>query len=448
MSPASGATRLRKLNPASLLRTETRRAMLLAGCVALIFAALGTVRAFAPVSFLAESPFNLDLALRTLSLGWFEPRHTVPVTIVDVDEHTHRAWGSPAVTPRAELERLLQTISRADPLVVVMDIDLSWGGAAFDTDPGHQQLAEFLKRYSGPAPIVLPKRVEPGPRGLPAPAVSPFDTIVDLNPNLAWAHASFQTDAGGAVREWAPWLAVCVDGSPAWLPAIATRVAADLPVSLHVTGRPVPPLPADCSTSEHSSRQRLLIGPRITGNAGAMFGRDARAISAALLLDPEVARDDSRLFGGRVVLVGATHASAGDFWLTPAGALPGVELLANSVRYAPQQAGTGPGAELAYRSKALVLFGLFAAAGWWLRGLVAVIAAMLVALLAVSVAVGGFDDLGIFDALEAAILLTVAYLALRALADFVVDWRTERASHPAGIHGTLGTLRAVCMRQD
>jgi len=79
---------------------------------------------------------------------------------------------------------------------------------------------------------------------------------------------------------------------------------------------------------------------------------------------------------------------------------------------------------------------------------VAVIAAMLVALLAVSIAVGGFDDLGIFDALEAAILLTIAYHALRALTDFVVDWRTERASHPAGIHGTLGTLRAVCIRQD
>jgi CHASE2 domain-containing sensor protein len=179
-----------------------------------------------------------------------------------------------------------------------------------------------------------------------------------------------------------------------------------------------------------------------------MFGRDARAVSAALLLDPEVARDDSRLFGGRVVLIGATHASSGDVWLTPAGVLPGVELLANSVRFATRQVGSGPGAELAYRVKALALFGLFAAAGWWLRGLVALLAAILVALLAVSIAVGGFDDLGIFDALEAAILLTIAYHALRALAEFLVDWRNERASHPAGIRGTLRTLRAVCIRQD
>jgi CHASE2 domain-containing sensor protein len=436
------------MNPAALLRTEARRAMLLAAFVALLFAALGTVRAFAPAGFLAESPFNLDLALRTLSLGWFEPRHTVPVTIVDIDEPTHRGWGSPAVTPRAELVRLLQAVTRADPHAIVLDIDLSWGGAAIDADAGHRQLAEFLQRYAGPAPIVLPKRVEPDLQGLPAPAVSPIDTIVERNPHLAWAHASFQTDDGGAVRQWSPWLGVCVDGEPAWLPAVATRVAALLPALLQAIPPPAPPLPADCSTTEQSAGQRLLIGPRVTGSTGAMFGRDARAVSAALLLDPEVARDDSRLFGGRVVLIGATHASSGDFWLTPAGVLPGVELLANSVRFVPQQAGTGPGAEFAYRSKALVLFGLFAprvggcVASWPCSP------RSLSRSVAVSIAVGGFDDLGIFDALEAAILLTIAYHALRALVDFIVDWRTERASQPAGIHGTLGTLRAVCIRQD
>jgi CHASE2 domain-containing sensor protein len=436
------------MNPAALVRTEARRAMLLAACVALVFAALGTVRAFAPASHLGESPFNLDLALRTLSLGWFEPRHTVPVAIVDIDEPTHRSWGSPAVTPRADLARLLQAVTLADPLAVVMDIDLSWGGATADADAGHRQLTEFLERYDGPAPIVLPKRIDPDPTGLPTPATSPIDTIVEHNPHIAWAHASFQTDDGGAVREWSPWLGVCVDGEPAWLPAVATRVAAFLPASLQATWLPEQPLPADCSTPAQSADRRLLIGPRVTGTEGAMFGRDARAVSAALLLDPEIARDDARLFGGRVVLIGASHASAGDFWLTPVGVLPGVELLANSVRFAPQQAGTGPGAEIAYRSKALVLFGLFAAASWWLRGLVAALAMIVIAVVAVSIAVGGFDDLGIFDALEAAILLTIAYHALRALADFIVDWRTERASHPAGVHGTLGTLRAVCIRQD
>jgi hypothetical protein len=309
-------------------------------------------------------------------------------------------------------------------------------------------LAEFLARYAGPSPIVLPKRLEPDPPRLPVPAASPIDAIVERNPHLVWAHASFQTDDGGAVRRWSPWLGVCVDGEPMWLPAVATRVDAVLPAALQSNRHPPPTPPADCSTPEASPDMRLLIGTRVTGNAGAMLGRDARAVSAALLLDPEVARDDSRLFGGRVVLVGATHASSGDFWLTPAGVLPGVELLANSVRFARQQAGTGPGAEFAYRSKALVLFGLFAAAAWWLRGLVAVIAAILVALVAVSIAVGGFDDLGIFDALEAAVLLTIAYHALRALAEFVVDWRSERARHPAGFRGTLRSLRAVCIRQD
>jgi hypothetical protein len=82
-------------------------------------------------------------------------------------------------------------------------------------------------------------------------------------------------------------------------------------------------------------------------------------------------RDDLGLFGGRVVLIGATHSGAGDFWLTPSGVLPGVEMLANIVRYTPLEPGTGIGAEIAYRVLGLLLFAAFVVFGWCLRGLVA-----------------------------------------------------------------------------
>ena len=58
--------------------------------------------------------------------------------------------------------------------------------------------------------------------------------------------------------------------------------------------------------------------------------------------------------------------------LTPSGVLPGVELLANTVRFAPLQVeNEGGTSRLSYRLTALLLFVAFACLQWWLRGLAA-----------------------------------------------------------------------------
>lgn len=424
------------------LGSEARRAGVLAALVAVVFAALGTVRAFAPAEALGESPFNLDLALRTVAIGWFEPSRTVPVTLVDIDEETYRGWGTPAVTPRGELARLLATVTAAGPAAVMLDIDLSWGHGQAAPDAGDAALRDFLAAYGGPAPLVLPKRLENGDDGRRAPAASPLDPLVAANAHVHWAHATFETDSGGTVRDWAPWLALCAEPPGQWLPAVATVITTALGTSAATAP------PSDACASPPEPVRRLLVGPRLTGAGAPLAARDAQAIPAAFLLDPELARDDGQLFGGRVVLIGATHASAGDAWLTPAGVYPGVELLAHTVRFAPLQRAAGPAAEIAQRAKALLFFALFTAAAWWLRGVVALLAALLAALLVVAVAAGRFEDFAIFDALEAGILLTVAWHALRAVADFVVDWRELRAEAPEGVQGWLRTLRAVCIRPD
>lgn len=425
------------LDPAVALRTEGRRAAVLAAVVAVAFAALGTVRDFAPAGFLAESPFNADLALRTLALGWFEPGRTRPVAIVAIDAATHRGWGTPAVTPKAELVRLLQVTTAAGPDAVVLDIDLSFGNAGTTPEPGEAALRDFLAAYAGPAPIILPKRVELADGGQLRAAASPFDAVVASNPHLGWAHASFGTGAGGAVREWSPWLALCADDAAQWLPAVALRAsgAAETPPGDPCAGAAVP-------------ARRLLVGPRITDPERPRFAADARSVSASLVLDPEVERDDAGLFGNRVVLIGATHASSGDAWLTVAGVYPGVELLANTVRYARLQPPGGAAAGPAQRAKALLFFAVFAASVWWLRGIVALLVAGLGALAIVVVAAGAFDDLAVFDALESGLLLVVAWGALRAIADFIADWRVVRRDHPAGARGWVGTLKAVSLRQD
>jgi CHASE2 domain-containing sensor protein len=439
---------VKKLDPSTVLGTERRRAATLAVLVALIFAVLGSVRGCAPAGYLAEAPVDADLALRTLALGWFEPAGTTPVAIVAIDAATWQGWGTPAVTPRAELVQLLQVASAANPRAVVLDIDLSFGVDDAGGNPDDAILRDYLANYAGTAPVILPKRLEIADDGRLRAARSPLDAVVAANPRLAWAHAAFETADGGAVRQWSPWLGLCGDGESRWLPAVALRVAELAPPGQADAVRDAAPPAGDpCAGTSFPSR-RLLVGPRLSDPARPSFTRDARSVPAALLLDPDVARDDAQLFGGRVVFIGATHASAGDAWLTVAGVYPGVELLANTVRYAPLHSATLAGASFAFRAKALLFFAMFAACVWWLRGLAVLLAAGVSALALVIVAAGAFDDLAIFDALEAGVLLLIVWVALRAIGDFVADWRTLRRSRAAGVRGWLATLKAVCVRQD
>jgi hypothetical protein len=50
---------------------------------------LGIVHHVPGAGLFGESPFELDRALKTVSLGWFESRRTLPVTLVDIDAATH-----------------------------------------------------------------------------------------------------------------------------------------------------------------------------------------------------------------------------------------------------------------------------------------------------------------------------------------------------------------------
>ena len=166
------------------------------------------------------------------------------------------------------------------------------------------------------------------------------------------------------------------------------------------------------------------------------------------MLDPEITRDDQGLFTGRIVLIGATHNASGDFWLTPGGVLPGVELLANAVHYAPLDPGDGLGSEIAYRALTLVLFGIFVWASRRLRGLVAFFGGVFAAFLVVAIAIRGWDYFRVFESLEMAIVMTVLYVALRALLDLIEDGLWSWRSFPPGKGRLRRTLRAVCVQDE
>ena len=89
------------------------------------FAALGLARQVPGAGLLGESPFELDQALRTVTLGWFATDRARPLTLVDIDTDTYAGWRQPLMTPRADLVRMLETVTAARPEAVIVDIDLS-----------------------------------------------------------------------------------------------------------------------------------------------------------------------------------------------------------------------------------------------------------------------------------------------------------------------------------
>ena len=427
---------------------RTARARTLAVLLAVGFALLGVVREFPLASFVFQQPFDLDWALRTLSLGWYEPDHTLPVTIVDIDEATYRGWQSPAITRRGELARLIEVVTSAKPSVVIVDIDLSGraGDASADDD---RRLGAVLAAYRGDAPLIFPKRMEPGDDDTRQAAASPYDPLFAPDMKLQWAHATFVTDGDGSVRHWMEWLPVCANGQPSWLAAVPIRVVNALADAGTDVDRVVKPPPApDCLAEGLATERRLLVGPRLTGKSGNPLARDARTVSAAMLLDPEIDRDDQRLFAGRVVLIGATHSGTGDFWLTPGGVIPGVELLANTVHYALVDSGDGAGSEIAYRALAVLLFGIFVVPTWRLRGIAAFFLGVFVALAVVSVVIGGWNYFRVFESVESAIWLSVVYFGLQASLDLIQDLGAQWKTLAPDRCRLWRTLRAACVQDE
>jgi len=380
----------------------------------------------------AHSHFDLDYSIRTLALGWFSARRIAPVTVVDIDETTQAAWRHPATTPRSALVRMINVVAAAQPAAIVVDIDISWGDQAGPTDSASRQFRTYLQRYGGPAPLIFPKRLALGVEGFRNPVASSFDEVFRANSMLAWAHAEFVTGAGGAVRTWSEWVPLCSADGPAWLPSVETAVALHADPALDILPPVTPPtLPLRCGSVEPVT-SRLIFGPRITGLERSGSVRNAQAVSATAVLDSAIARDDSSLFAGRVVLIGATHADGGDQWLTPVGILPGVELLANTIRYARLEPTDGLLAELGRRVVALFLFLVFVAIVRYLKGAARPIAFVLLGLIPTFVALK-LGWIGFLDALETAVLLTILFEAIHMLIEFAADlhrgWHEFGATH-------------------
>lgn len=427
---------------------EALRRNTLAVAIALLFGFGVTGLRFDWAGRLGDSPLDLDVAYRAVSHGWFTSDRTLPVTLVDIDERTYRGWGQPPFTPRDPLRHLLEVVTAAGPLAVVVDIDLSWGEVTSgQSDPGAQRLRQFLASYRGDATLVFPKRIDSMNLEVRRTVASPLDDVFAANDRLAWAHASVETGTGGAVRSWQDWLAVCNAAGAQWLPSVSTRVLQVVAAGPDARAA-APSSNPDCTSDSvaATAAQRLLVGPGFGGQTAR--SADARVVSAALLLDPRIARDDAALFHRRVVVIGATHPGSGDFWLTPSGVRPGVEMVANSIRYAPVQGGNPSLAQgLAYRALALFLFGIFIFFERKLRGLPATLLTVGTALVTIAIVMSIAHSLALFDALEAAIVLIVLYKALDVMGEAINEVCRTRERFGPGWRGWRKTAATLCRRE-
>jgi CHASE2 domain-containing sensor protein len=267
---------------------------------------------------------------------------------------------------------MLGVIAKSSPAVIVVDVDLADdrpAPASGDTQ-ADAVLRAFLDSYRGPS-LVFVKRAETDPVSQIGLAPSSYDRTIATNSRLSWAHATYATDPDGTVRQWAEWLAVCPPSGQLVLPAVALRILATWPdQSLHHYPRPsAPSLREPCvSGIGRSPRHIIIYDEALSGTHVAAMSRNLSRVSAWQLLDERLKRDDHALFSDRVVLIGGTRSGAMDLWRTPVGTLPGVELMANTIRFAPGQLRES-GHALLY---SLAFFGIFCVLKDLLRPIVAI----------------------------------------------------------------------------
>jgi CHASE2 domain-containing sensor protein len=290
------------------------------------------------------------------------PKDALPVTLLDVDDKTHDAWGRGQRTPHAALAQLIAMARGNRAAAIVLDFDLSAEDSAAPPDAG---LAAELSSYPADAPLLLLARrisftrAEGEGSAAAGTLATPYDGLVAGKPNIRWI--TTLNDVGGdrQVRRIRLWQSVCGDHAGVSYPSAALAAAAlVLPASPRTdaldgflaaransecagtASLPEPEWPAVRSASvvlpyllPDRAEARSLFRIVREGRPTVVMRRIpasqlVRVEQGAASLAGEV---DSDPFAGRVVLIGASHADTGDIYPTPLGSMPGVMILANSV---------------------------------------------------------------------------------------------------------------------
>jgi hypothetical protein len=366
------------------------------------------------------APVSLDSFLvgGAAALGIVKPPAEVPVTLVAIDDALHAQWGRPCITPREAVTRLIGAVAAQRPSAIVVDINFDCelpNGAVCPAETGCD-LGAFFAGYTGP-PLILVRGLYADSVGAAEPQVrvrrTAYEAAVASNPRIQWAHTFYVTDLDGTVRRWRDVWEACTDADGTeTLLAVPVRVTAALRGE---TSLPAEPSRAgNCSFDSQSSAEHLVVlgtpivgAPASTGSATANAA--PRVLPARFLLDEERAVQPGGYFTvtDRVAIIGATHAASGDVWRTAIGLIPGAELIAHTVRFAPTQLGRAASGGYS-RTFVVAALWTLAALAFLLRPSLVVVLAGVASFTAIAIAAAAarFD---IFESLELSLWLFLEY---------------------------------------
>ncbi len=373
------------------------------------------------------APVSVDsfLVAGSAALGIARPTRDLPITLVTIDDALYAQWGRPCVTPRHELVRLIAAAAAQRPAAIVVDINLDCAETERACATGCE-VDDFFRNYSGP-PLILARgmymETVPGQEPRVRTTRTAYEAGVASNSRISWAHTLYLTDADGAVRRWRHAWEACTDDGTETILGVPLRIAVALDGEGSVTQ--APPRTGQCTFSSQTSPQHLLIlGAPIIGNTQlASNATSPRVLPARHLLDTERAIAESGFYSltDRVVIIGAIHGASGDIWRTPTGLMPGMELIAHTLRFSPQQLELGTGERSFSKPMTLIAFWTLATMAFALRPSLVVALAGIMAFFGIYVATNSYSRFDVFESLALSLWLFIEYAVVFAFWELFID---------------------------
>ena len=224
------------------------------------------------------------------------------VVIVAIDDETFEALGQRQPIPRDHLALVVRGLQRSGAAVVGFDIAFTSASKPEDDAALARAIADFA---DGAASRVVLPSIRPAAGPLADPAL--LARVPVGSPNIP-------EDTDGMVRR----VALLV-GRPGSEPEPALALA--------VVARREGVTPDVLARRFAQERAGELVRINYAGPAGSFLTIPSRVVAALGEPGAEVTPDNP--FRGRIALVGATFADSRDFFQTPHGSLPGVEVHAN-----------------------------------------------------------------------------------------------------------------------
>jgi adenylate cyclase len=254
------------------------------------------------------------------------------IVLVVIDDEAFRALEERQPLPRRYLATLGDFLLKSGARVVGFDIQVSRA-----TTPAEDHaLVDLARRW--PGRVVFASVARAGSEAGGYALVPPF--APDLRPTLGFANAPLDKD--GVIRRMTP---VLPDGAGGELPSLSLAVLGAAsgysPAGLRAVIDPASRQPLDLLVRDPDGRvthKSELAPPLLSryrwrvdyvGPAGSFTSVPSGPIVE--IAKSGVTPDTDNPFQGKIVLVGATFVESRDFYPTPVGSMPGVEIQANSV---------------------------------------------------------------------------------------------------------------------